>query len=232
LAWGACHAGQSGDVAAAADRVTTLCPKAPLTIVGFSLGGNITLKLLAEVGQSAPGNLDSAIVVSPPLDLQECCRHLQRGTSRFYNRMCVRLLMRQLRRRPEVWASLKAGNPRRSPRTVYEFDQRFTAPMSGFASADDYYQRCSAGPDLAHIRIPTRVLAAADDPMVPVTTFRKLAPPPSVRVDVTRHGGHLGYVAAPGADADRRWMDWRIVQWVLELPGALDRHEQLTERAN
>jgi hypothetical protein len=97
---------------------------------------------------------------------------------------------------------------------VLEFDDCYTAPVSGFQDAGDYYARCSARSLLKSIEVNTRILVAEDDPVVPIEIFSEV--PVSEYVDLfkTRYGGHLGYLGVRGVDSDRRWMDWRIVDWV------------------
>ena len=90
--------------------------------------------------------------------------------------------------------------------------------MAGYQGAEDYYTHASSGPYLAAIRTPTLLIAAEDDPVVPVAMFDRWPASSAVEMRITRHGGHLGYIGASdpsGADADRRWLDWRIVDWVL-----------------
>ena len=103
----------------------------------------------------------------------------------------------------------------RAPKRLREIDDWFTAPICGFGTAENYYRVCSAAPLLPEIRLPTLIIAAADDPLVPVRTFEQLRLSPSTTLQITGHGGHLGYIGASGADPDRRWIDWRVVDWVL-----------------
>jgi predicted alpha/beta-fold hydrolase len=103
------------------------------------------------------------------------------------------------------------------PCSIREFDRRITAPMNGYSSEDEYYRQASAAAVLAGIAVPTVVLSAADDPLVTPDIIRGGDWSPAVSVHVTQHGGHLGFVGVRNRDPDRRWMDWRIVQWVQQL---------------
>jgi predicted alpha/beta-fold hydrolase len=107
----------------------------------------------------------------------------------------------------------------RPPRTLYEFDDWYTAPVCGFGSADNYYARCSSQEFVPGIRLPTLILTAQDDPLIPFAPFRRLALPDSVRLQSTRYGGHMGFISCGGADPDRRWLDWRIVEHVTGRAG-------------
>jgi predicted alpha/beta-fold hydrolase len=108
----------------------------------------------------------------------------------------------------------------RPPRRLREYDELITAPLAGYASVDEYYSRTSPGPRLAEIRVPTTILAAADDPVVPSEPLEQVRRSEAVEVHIARHGGHLGFVGRHGDDPDRRWMDWRVVDWVMATCGS------------
>lgn len=213
LAWSAGHAGRSEDVEAAIRTVVTLCPDSPLGLTGVSLGGNVLLKWLGEAGESAHPQVDRALAVSPPIDLMHCCQLIQRPKSRLYDRAFVRDLMKLVERRRPHWPELAQVDLRRAPRSLLEFDNRVTAPLSGFRDAEHYYTTASAGPKLATIAVPTLILTAADDPLVPAEIFAAAPRSEFVKLHVTQHGGHIGFIGRSGVDADRRWLDWRFVDW-------------------
>jgi len=208
------HAGRSEDVAAALAHVMETCPNSPVFLVGFSMGANLVLKLLGELGSQRPDHLAGAMAVAPPIDLVTCARNMERGINCLYNRSFLRTLLRTANeRRQRVPAELA---PPLSPRpiTLREFDHRFTAPLAGFASAEEYYERASSAPLLKNIEVPTVVLTAADDPIVPVQPFESASYSPLAKLVVVPSGGHLGFFGKSGLDPDRRWLDWRIVDWV------------------
>ncbi len=212
------HAGRSDDIAAVLAYVMETCPSTPVYLVGFSMGANMALKLAGELGVQAPANLAGIMAVSPPIDLIACSRNIDQGWNRFYERSFVRNLVRAaaIRRRhvPAELAPPLTPIPRRLP----EFDTLFTARLGGFASAEDYYTRSSSGRVLRDITIPTFILAAADDPIVPVGPFESASYSSSTKLVITGSGGHLGFVGIAGVDSDRRWLDWRVVDWVLSQP--------------
>ncbi len=107
------------------------------------------------------------------------------------------------------------ANVRRPPQRLYDFDELYTAPASGFESADQYYERASSKPVIENIRVHTTILASMDDPVVSTQAFHGLQLPPNVTMCLTQHGGHLGFVGRSGVDPDRRWMDWRLMDWLL-----------------
>jgi hypothetical protein len=188
------HSGRSEDAAAAIGAVARLAPDSPVTLVGFSLGGNITLKLAGELADRSCGNLDS---------------------NRIYDRYFVRLLMRQIEGHRRLLPKAVAALFARPPRSLWEFDDAFTAVTCGFGTADNYYAKASSLPWLADIRLPTLIVSARDDPMIPPDALARASLPGCVRLHMSDHGGHLGFVGRGGQDADRRWMDWRVVDWVL-----------------
>ena len=208
------HAGRSDDVAAALACIRKLCPASPIVVVGYSMGGNLVLKMAGEFGENVPAQLDSIVSIAPPLDLHACSKHLRSGVNRIYDKhyvwRCIRAVERRLRHMPtalhrNLW-------PR--PRSLREFDNMFTAPLGGFRDADDYYEQSSARRVVPNIRVPTLILAAADDPIVPVSGFEQIAYPDCVHVRLAAAGGHMGFFGRAGSDPDRRWMDWRVVDWV------------------
>ena len=209
------HAGRSDDIADLLDWVTGCCPQAALTLVGFSLGGNAVLKLAGETGLSAKWNLQSVIAVAPPIDLERCAANLSRPQRRFYDRRFVRQLCRQVRKRCQQMPAAEGLPVGIRPRSVFEFDDCYTSRVNGFQDALDYYGQSSAGPWLKSISIDTKILVAEDDPVVPSEIFNRLPQSDCLRLFKTQHGGHLGYLGVKGVDRDRRWMDWRIVNWVI-----------------
>jgi len=219
------HAGRVDDLCSAAAFINQLSPGSPISLVGFSLGASLVLKMLGTRDVASWG-LDSAVAVAPPLDLLACSRNLSRGRNRIYDRSFVRALCRIVDRRRQSVPGLDDVSWSRSPRSLYEFDARFTAPLGGFADVEDYYRRCSSLPDLPQIEVRTRILFAEDDPLVPADVYQRAQFAAQTRVYAANAGGHLGFLARPRherPDADWHWMDWRIVDWIrdfdLEGPG-------------
>ena len=210
------HSGRTADLEAALRAVAQHSPRSPTTLVGFSLEGNVALNLAAEAGRRDLGNLERTIAVCPPIDLARCSRQIERGTARIYGAWFVRLLMQHLERRRLLQPAWPAIQLAARPRTLWEFDHAVTAPMCGYASAAEYYERTSPGPRLKQIELPTLIVASRDDPLVPIGPFQQHARSSAVQLLITRGGGHLGFISRVGGDADRRWLDWRIVDWVLE----------------
>lgn len=210
------HSGRSEDASAALELIASICPDSPTSLVGFSLGGNITLKLLGEAPENVPPNLERAVAVCPPVDLQKCVNNLALGANRWYDRYFVRLLLQQVQARPRLVPDAVVREFTRRPCGVGEFDDAFTAPVCGFGTAAEYYRRCSSAQFAPMIRIPTLILTANDDPLVPISSYTDLRPSPTTTLHVATGGGHLGFIARSNGDPDRRWMDWRVVDWCVE----------------
>lgn len=208
------HAGRSEDALVALRSLCSLCPQSPTSVIGFSLGGNIVLKLLGESPQDLPAHLKRAVVISPSIDLAACVEWLDRPAARLYDRHFVKLLCQQLKQAPSAHGKTPPDLFTRKPRRLLEFDDRYTAPASGFGNAANYYARCSSAQFIPNIKVPALILTSRDDPLVPVQPFEELDLPSLVTLEITERGGHLGYISRSGSDEDRRWMDWRIVDWV------------------
>mgnify|MGYP002819819129 CR=1 FL=1 len=164
----------------------------PLALVGFSLGANVTLKLLGEDG--ADSVVDVAAAVSPPLQLDRCADRMERGLSQFYQRALLRDLGTYVRDKAQAGVDLDPAVLDRI-HTFRDFDDLVTAPAHGFVDSADYYARASCRPFLADIAVPTLVIHAHDDPFF----TRDVVPgagevPENVRFELAPSGGHVGFV--------------------------------------
>jgi hypothetical protein len=212
LARRAYHGGCSDDVRAAAAAVHRWSPGSPLALIGFSLGGNIVLKLAGEAAvQPLPG-LERVAALAPPVDLERCAALLARPRNRLYEVHFLRELMALARRRQRLFPDLP---PLRFPRrmTMRLFDDLHTAPRSGFIDALDYYRRASSWPLIPRIQVPALVLSARDDPFIDVAPLEGLSVPAHVEVRIVARGGHLGFLGRDGAGGIR-WAERRIADWV------------------
>ena len=211
------HSGKSEDLLAAWQMVRSLCPHSPGAVMGFSLGANIVVKAAGTSGWSTDDAAGPrcAVAVNPPIDLEQCSQSLGRWSNRIYDKYFVKLLVRDVERRLANVPSSPKPQWKTPPRSLREFDDLYTAPASGFDSAADYYARCSGNQFVDSIRIPTLILTAEDDPIVPPDAFRELPKVEGVTVHIASSGGHLGYLGRKQSDPDRRWMDWRVIQWLM-----------------
>jgi predicted alpha/beta-fold hydrolase len=211
------HAGRTEDIAAAVAMLERLCPGSPISIAGFSLSGNMLLKYLGDNAESLPFCLYRAVAVCPPVDLHQCTARMATTTAgQRYDWYFTRRLLSQIVQTTLWRDELPLAKAKRLPRCMYEFDDLYTAPVTGFASVDDYYTQTSSLPVLGRIRVHTTILASQDDPVVCPQPLIDASLPPNVTLCLTPHGGHLGFIGRAGVDPDRRWMDWRLTEWLLE----------------
>lgn len=212
------HAGRSEDVREAFHAASQLCPGSLGGLAGFSLSGNMLLKMLGENGRTgySPEYLACAVAVNPPIDLGLCSEALRRRDNRFYDRFFTKLLVPQVQERLETFPDAPRPNDGWAPPTLRDFDETYTAPVSGFASLQDYYDQSSGAQFVESIETATYILTGRDDPLIPATSFEQLPNVPSVTVHIAEHGGHLGYVAGKTTDPDRRWMDWRVIDYLAQ----------------
>jgi predicted alpha/beta-fold hydrolase len=207
------HSGRSEDVHAVLRLLHADIPDAPLTLLGFSLGGNIALKLAGELRDTAAAYLQQVIAVCPPADLAACVRLLAHPSNRLYERHFMRRLRADVIDRHRLFPDLP---PAELPQelSLYAFDNLYTAPRCGFRNAEDYYARCSAAPLVPDITIPCRILFAADDPFIDATVFDGVKLPASLQLIRTQYGGHLGFLGWPGRAGGYRWMDTLLLDWL------------------
>ncbi len=205
------HAGCSDDLLMALERVIKLCPASPTSLVGFSIGGNVALKLAGEAAGHLPPQLSRLVVISPPIDVGLCVARFSKGAARFYDRHITRLHYRHLLRSQALIEQAPHVVDGFRPRGQRDFDAWYTAAMWGFERVDDFYCDISSRRMIADVREPTLLIASRDDPLVPVELFEPLKSQSSITLHLTNHGGHLGFIGRRGVDPDRHWMAWRIV---------------------
>jgi hypothetical protein len=210
------HAGRSEDAFEALSFIRNLCRGSLIGIAGFSLSANIILKLLGSDAHRRylPSELACAVTVNPPLDLLRCNEELEKPSNRIYQNHFVSFLTKQVAER--IVRFPDAPKPRYStmPARLREFDDLYTAPASGFSGVHDYYSTCSGKLFVPAIEVPTLILSSRDDPLIPSETFDQLQYPAAVQVHLAESGGHMGYIGRRNFDPDRRWMDWRVVDWL------------------
>ena len=206
------HSGETGDPAFVIDQITTEFPDAPLGLLGVSLGGNVLCKLLGERGVTLPKQVVGAVAMSVPFDLARASRHIGRGFGAVYERAFLRSLIPKALQKVERHTELAPLASVAGARTIWEFDDTFTAPLHGFASAADYYCRASSISFLKDIRIPTLLLSAVDDPFLPpdvLDQVRTVAHGNSaLTLEFPERGGHVGFTAGRWP-----WNPWYYGEW-------------------
>ena len=195
------NAGLDSDLLAAVEAVARACPR--VAVAAFSLGASQALLMLGRRRERLPEALCGVVAVCPPLDLAACADRLAHPANRLYQRYFMKALREAYARRARAHPELFEAGRERGTRTVRDYDEVITAPHGGYAGADDYYARSSAGPWLASVDRPALVLSAADDPMIPIGSVAGWPLPEGgmVRREITGTGGHVGFVgrsSAPG----------------------------------
>jgi predicted alpha/beta-fold hydrolase len=210
------HCGLASDIASAIHMIAELYCDSPVSLVGYSLGGTLSLNMLADAGEMRVSSLEKTLVVCPPIDLFSCERNFRSSWGRWYDRFFVKEIWQQVVRRWQSFPDIApAAIPRRPPR-LRDIDDLVIAPSGGFTSAEHYYSVTQPGPRLASIRQPVTIVFSEDDPVVPCGPLFEYPHSDSIETIITTHGGHLGFLGARGVDSDFRWLDWRIIEWLAD----------------
>jgi predicted alpha/beta-fold hydrolase len=218
------HAGRSDDLRQVLRWQSARIPGSPIALIGFSLGASLVLKTGIEATDQPIDGLDCLLAANAPIDLIHCAALMRLPENLLYNWNFVRWLRSMVDRLHRQFPELGPPNLD-GVRTLYEFDDRYTAPKSGFASADDYYTRCSVSSTIGRIALPGLVVHALDDPFIGAEPFLNIEQPPTITVDLVRYGGHLGYLSRKPWMGSHRWLDsrlstWLFSRWAQKLPRA------------
>ncbi len=213
------HSGDTADVGVVIHMLQQRFPDVALAAVGFSLGGNVLMKYCGEQAEQCP--LQAAVSVSAPLQLAASADRIDQGFSRFYQRYLLGRLKQTMHRKfaqhhPFPFPLPLASNDLKKLRTIRQFDDLLTAPLHGFASADDYYQQASAKPYLTKIARPCLLIHAQDDPFLAASVIPN-QPQPPLQLLLSKHGGHVGYINGG--------TPWRPTYWLdVVIPAFLQQH--------
>jgi predicted alpha/beta-fold hydrolase len=215
------HSGETTDLDAVARRLLAADSDAPLLVAGVSLGGNVLLKWLGELSESVPGRIVAAAAVSVPYDLARASRYIDRGFARVYQHHFLKSLRRKALAKLERYPTLASRDRIDAARTLYEFDDVVTAPVHGFAGADDYYAQSSSIGFLTRIRVPTLLLSAFDDPFLPPDVLEDVEQIAStnhlLETDFPRIGGHVGFVSGANPLRPFYYAEWRVTEFLHQV---------------
>ena len=218
LSKGLYHSGLSTDPAAVIQELINVDRLSAIGIVGYSLGGNVGIKLAGDYGANPPEQLRALCAVSPTMDLGRCVDALERRENAFYEWNFVRNLKKRMRRKARALPGLFDLRQLNEVKTVREFDEMYTAPHHGFNDAADYYHRASSLRVVDNITIPTLILSAADDPFVPHEQFSEqaISNNSDVTTLITEYGGHCGFYTSPETGFDGYWAEQTALKFILE----------------
>ena len=212
------HSGLSGDVAAVMHHCIETHGAQSIALIGYSMGGNLVLKLTGELGDQAPPQLRCVVGVSPAVDLSASADALHEPRNRVYEQKFLRALLKRFRRKAVLFPRAYDPQMAASIGSLREFDDRITALYSGFRSADDYYHRAAAARVLGRIAVPTLILHAADDPFIRFTaeTRAQIAANRYITWLETEHGGHCAFLAASTPTNDGYWAEHTALRFILD----------------
>lgn len=206
------HAGETEDANSLIQELIKEHPKAKLHAVGYSLGANMLLKLLGTYKENSP--LESAVCVSAPLELEPCTRQLSKGFAKVYQKYLIKGLKNSLLIKANKY-DLESDwglTPKviNKIKTIYEFDDIYTAPIHGFKDANDYYTKNSSKQFLKDIQTPTLMIHALDDPFMPASVLPKEHQlSSSIEFELSKNGGHVGFIQGSLFKPDF-WLERRI----------------------
>jgi predicted alpha/beta-fold hydrolase len=210
------HAGRSEDVAFVMAELARAHLIRTFALVGYSMGGNLVLKLAGELGGAPPPYLKAVVGVSPLMDLVASAAALQEPQNRLYESRFLSDLLRRFRHKIELYPGLYSADGLNKVRTMRQFDQLVIARYGGFTSADDYYGSVASSNCVQDITVPTLILHALDDPLIRMTaeTRCKLLANSRVRLVETRHGGHCAFLSLEPGDAGF-WAERTLLDFLL-----------------
>lgn len=216
------HAGASDDVMDVLNIISAKYPTKKIAVVGYSLGGNMTLKLMRELGNDA--RVLTGVAVSVPLMLDVCCTCMDNGFSKVYRKHMMTALLQDWKTKAEhfqaqgreaeantLWQLFGAGKFE----SFWDFDHHLVAPLHGFSGAKDYYARCSSRQFLKDIRIPTLVIHSSDDPFMSpeiIPSADELSD--MVSFELADKGGHVGFIEGGGPFNPQYYLERRVPQWL------------------
>jgi uncharacterized protein len=203
------HAGLTSDLRALLPRIAP-----PVFLVGYSLGGNVVLKLLGELGAEARRlGVVGGVSISTPLDLMACCLRMQEPRNFVYSNKFIKSLRARYLRRAAAYPEVFPTAGLEEVKSVLEFDDKFTSKAFGFGNAANYYKTQSSQAFLQGIEIPTLILHSQDDPLIPTSVYHKagIERNPRLSLELTRHGGHVGYLSR---SKPRFWAEYRALHFI------------------
>ncbi|HEV2913511.1 MAG TPA: alpha/beta fold hydrolase [Pyrinomonadaceae bacterium] len=217
------NSGMSSDIRAVIRELIERDRLQRIFLAGFSMSGNIVLKMAGEDAGDAARELAGVCAVSPSVDLSSCAEAINRRANWVYQQSFLRSLRRRIRHKHRLYPELYDTTALSLVRTIRDFDELYTAADGGYRDADDYYSRASALPLIPQIRVPVLIVHAQDDPFIPFEPLRdaRVTRNPYVLLLAPPHGGHVGFVAADKRGEDRFWAEDRVIEFCSLLDSHL-----------
>ena len=215
------HAGLTEDLRQIVDELIRLDGLSEIYLIGFSLGGNMILKLAGEYGSSIPSALRGVVGVSPSIDLAACADAIEMRKNVIYKIRFVKSLRDRMARKAKLFPGRYDASLLRGIRTIRQFDDAYVAPHCGFRDSADYYERASALRVIDRISVPTLIIHAKDDPIIPFAPIERpeVVANPNVTVLAPEHGGHVGFISGNSEGEKRFWSEMRAVDFVGLIAG-------------
>lgn len=210
------HAGLTDDLPQIISELTERDGLDKLYLAGFSLGGNVVLKLAGEYGGAAPAELKGVVAVSPSIDLNASADAIELRSNLVYNLRFVWSLRTSLRHKARLFPDRYDASRLRGVWSIRKFDDVYTAPHAGFGNVANYYERASSLQFISRITVPTLIVHAQDDPFIPFASFRHpdIEANPNVTLLAPEQGGHVGFISADREGEDRFWAEIMAVEFV------------------
>lgn len=217
------NSGLSGDVAAVARHFVETEGVSRFALIGFSMGGNLVLKLAGEWGADGPPQFCAVAAVCPAIDLAASADALHEPANRIYEWYFLRQLFRRMRIKAKFFPDNFDVSRLRGIASLRDFDDRVTAYYCGYTGADDYYARASATNVIDRIAVPTVILHAANDPFVRMRpeTLERIARNPNISYIESPDGGHCAFVGARNDGDDGRWAEREVVEFARRVQGGI-----------
>lgn len=215
------HNGLSQDYGRIIQEVTEQNGCRHIWLIGYSMGGNLTLKLAGELGDTIT-SLRGVAAVSPNIQPAPCVRALQRPSNWIYHQYFLRSLKAKLQRKDQLYPGKWNLSHLSKIQTMWEFDDVYTAPDGGYIDAEDYYAKSASNNTLKSISIPTLIITAKDDPFIPYHIFDNpsLQQNPFIHMLSPTHGGHCGFFQHSQSQEDPFWAENRIIDWIQDQVNA------------
>ncbi len=208
------HSGATEDLLAVFTHALFKKDYEEISLIGFSLGGNLTLKFLGEHHESMSSLITKAVVISVPCDLQSSARKLAILKNRIYQRRFLKTLKAKALAKATQFPGKLDPKKLKRLKNIEAFDEAYTAPIHGFKSAADYYESCSSSKYLSEISVPTLLVNALDDPFLTPACFPYEAAQknPCLFLETPKHGGHVGFFR--GAKSNLFWSEQRTMEFL------------------